>query len=861
MPMRFAFETVVWGRRIDDLDFVLDAISACGYQGVEFAQTPSNIQVRDGGFSRPIRDIDELLQMLRSRNLELVSLVGGTLEERMKFCGDFRPHYLYVDDWTEQEAAAMSYDPPFMLALHPHWFMKVQRVSQAEQRLREYKQRFPGAEYLKLLPDTAHLAIAENDAIPTLERLRDQLGAIYLKDWKPSFGRYSHRYAQGFVALGQGIVKVGEVLEQLRVDAFDKWIVVEQDYAYTSPLENAANSAQYLAQQGFLPKLDQSRINELLKAEAVAAKTSPATGQASVELSFLKSLSAVTSFGFSRFYTAAVEAFAALDGVEAVQLFAFLPTSDELHLLAAAGLKSIPCKTRIRASQGLTGEAVAALHNQVKHFDLAESPNIKRFEDVQLLASLHARRMISVPIANHSNPHDLRFVVNIFTNEGEFQHSDDELLTLGQHMSRLAGYVTDAECSAASVEAAFACGRAKTRREFLVSFVGLLKKTFNCEGVSVLLVNETGDRLELIEPEGTTGVIWNPSLPLHDRYYSKNSGLTGTVWHRREVILSSDVDAAPERTSRCAEILDSPHCREALFAPMLNVEGQCSGVIRLLNKMPTEHAEASMMFTNDDVAVLDSIIQAALPHLEQITLRERQLSAISRMTHEFQVPVVAIRGASDHMLHTLNKQGKKPVDVFGEDYIGDIQQWSKLIGRLASNARVFSNRTEILPLSPSSVLLMSQVIAPVTNQVQMLLKERRFKRDSIHLGDFKNIPRLHIDRNQFQQVFFNLLSNSIKYADNNGLEVRIEGGKFGSGYVVWYEDWGPGIEEGSSEIIFQPGYRAREAMHRDVAGQGIGLFVVRSILEAHGGSIRVTNIKKPLRFEISLPESLRFPKV
>jgi hypothetical protein len=63
--MRFAFETVIWGRRLDDLEFVLHVIASCSYQGVEFAQSPDEIFVRDAdapGGVRNVRDIEELLR-------------------------------------------------------------------------------------------------------------------------------------------------------------------------------------------------------------------------------------------------------------------------------------------------------------------------------------------------------------------------------------------------------------------------------------------------------------------------------------------------------------------------------------------------------------------------------------------------------------------------------------------------------------------------------------------------------------------------------------------------------------------------------------------------------------------------------
>ena len=52
--MRLGFQTVVWGRRIDDLDHLLAVLAACGYEGAEFGQSHRDIYVWENGTARPI---------------------------------------------------------------------------------------------------------------------------------------------------------------------------------------------------------------------------------------------------------------------------------------------------------------------------------------------------------------------------------------------------------------------------------------------------------------------------------------------------------------------------------------------------------------------------------------------------------------------------------------------------------------------------------------------------------------------------------------------------------------------------------------------------------------------------------------
>jgi len=115
-----------------------------------------------------------------------------------------------------------------------------------------------------------------------------------------------------------------------------------------------------------------------------------------------------------------------------------------------------------------------------------------------------------------------------------------------------------------------------------------------------------------------------------------------------------------------------------------------------------------------------------------------------------------------------------------------------------------------------------------------------------------------VDKNQFQQVFFNLLSNAIKYAAAvDDFRVFIDGKRVLQTFDVWINDYGPGIQQGQEELIFESGYRGTAALEKNVVGQGLGLWVVRTIVQAHGGTIILTKHRNPTQFTIRLPECLQ----
>ena len=107
---------------------------------------------------------------------------------------------------------------------------------------------------------------------------------------------------------------------------------------------------------------------------------------------------------------------------------------------------------------------------------------------------------------------------------------------------------------------------------------------------------------------------------------------------------------------------------------------------------------------------------------------------------------------------------------------------------------------------------------------------------------------------------FNLLSNGIKYAfrDPSSFHIEIDGEsrRGGTEYAIMFRDWGEGIPAGFESRVFEQGFRAHRAGGRPISGQGFGLWIVRSIVEAHGGRVAVTRRSLPTEITIFLPKSL-----
>ncbi|MGE5462886.1 MAG: sensor histidine kinase, partial [Syntrophothermus sp.] len=114
----------------------------------------------------------------------------------------------------------------------------------------------------------------------------------------------------------------------------------------------------------------------------------------------------------------------------------------------------------------------------------------------------------------------------------------------------------------------------------------------------------------------------------------------------------------------------------------------------------------------------------------------------------------------------------------------------------------------------------------------------------------ENLPLVPVDYVQMQQVFTNLLSNSLKYAPPNTV-VRIRAWQEAERVHVLVINQGPQVPPGDLERIFDKFYRTTAAER--VTGTGLGLSICKGIIEAHGGRIWAENLVDGLAFNFIIP--------
>jgi two-component system sensor histidine kinase KdpD len=221
---------------------------------------------------------------------------------------------------------------------------------------------------------------------------------------------------------------------------------------------------------------------------------------------------------------------------------------------------------------------------------------------------------------------------------------------------------------------------------------------------------------------------------------------------------------------------------------------------------------------------------------------DRLKSAIlSSVSHELRTPLSTIKAAASSLRG--NEVGwDSPARV---ELIAAIDDESDHLNMLVGNLLDMS-RIESGALKPKREWnILSEIVGSVTARMKYSAEEHK-----IEIQIPESLPFIPADYVQMEQVFTNLISNSVKYAPTNSL-IRIHAEVAGDYVHVQVSNQGPQIPPEHLERIFDKFYRINEADR--VTGTGLGLSICKGIIEAHGGKIWAENLHDGLAFNFTLP--------
>jgi signal transduction histidine kinase len=380
--------------------------------------------------------------------------------------------------------------------------------------------------------------------------------------------------------------------------------------------------------------------------------------------------------------------------------------------------------------------------------------------------------------------------------------------------------------------------------EFLRRAAEVVGKSLFPTNFGVLMIDNKRKRLEHIAYFQEQNSSTSPAIPLGE-------GITGLVALSGQSMRVADVTLEPKYISV------DPRVRSELCVP-LKINGRSIGVLDV-----ESHSVDS--FNQEDEHLLEALAGQISLSLERIrlladaesraselaeTLKQQEELArlrdqfVQNVSHEFRTPLAIVSGYTEILdsgeLGPLPNEYKQPVSIIAKR----VQMLTKLVDDLTSLLDLESHRNDFTSLR----------LADVINPMYAGLRTKALaERVELDLEIPAGLPHVHGEETLLRKMVDNLVDNAIKFTPPQGqvhLRLRADNGSV----CLEVKDTGVGIPKDEQAKIFERFYQIDGSSSRRFGGTGLGLALVREIVQLHGGDVTVNSEpEQGSTFEVRLP--------
>jgi len=358
------------------------------------------------------------------------------------------------------------------------------------------------------------------------------------------------------------------------------------------------------------------------------------------------------------------------------------------------------------------------------------------------------------------------------------------------------------------------------------------------------VVTENGDALRLSSSEGVSA-----ESVRHLAHMELGDGLIGGVAMRRRSVVAAQIQQSDDLNIQALKPLGIRACA---CNPLLAGD-------RLLGTLSFA-SRVKDWFDDDEVAFIETICHYVTVACERLRLLNELTEAgrrkdefLAMLAHELRNPLAPIRAA----VQVLHVKGSPGPDARWSRAVIDrqVQHLTRLVDDLLDISRITRNKL-VLRRSP---IELAEVITAAVEASRPLIEQAGHEL-TVSLAS----EPVYIDGDavRLSQVFQNLLNNAAKYTERGG-RISLVAERQDDGVVVRVKDTGVGIPPDTLPRLFEMFYQADRSLERAQSGLGVGLALVRRLVEAHGGRVeaRSEGVGKGSEFIVRLPVLAEPPTV
>ncbi len=381
-----------------------------------------------------------------------------------------------------------------------------------------------------------------------------------------------------------------------------------------------------------------------------------------------------------------------------------------------------------------------------------------------------------------------------------------------------------------------------------------------CRAVEQLLEGGAMCSILLVAPDGKS--LRNAAAPSLPAEYSAAIdgapvgpavGSCGTAVYRASPVVVTDIATDP-LWEGWRDVALAAGLRACWSTPLFSRTGTVIGAFAVYRRLPHTPSDAdrsivARLSASAAVAIQRNLLVEAL-----VTEKERAQEAsraksefLANMSHELRTPLNAILGFSEMIEYQMfGAHGVTRAVDYARDIHRSGQHLLSLINDLLDVTRIEAKSLTIEKERCNVALAVAEQCALVRRAVPDAA--------AIAILPMDNCPDLLAGTRAFAQMLLNLINNAAKFTPPEG-RITIRADWAPPGLRIWVEDTGPGIPAESLKELAMPFRQVSNAYSRGHGGTGLGLYITRSLMEAHGGSLDISStVGVGTQVRLSFPE-------
>lgn len=264
----------------------------------------------------------------------------------------------------------------------------------------------------------------------------------------------------------------------------------------------------------------------------------------------------------------------------------------------------------------------------------------------------------------------------------------------------------------------------------------------------------------------------------------------------------------------------------------------------------TGQMEQELVQERNEVRLIQEKLARANAELQRLNRLKSLL--FSMAAHDMRAPITVVQGFAD----LLMRQDNPRIAARSTEFLRTIRAQAEALDKLITNLLDLDQIEQgSLRLQPS----VGDLRLVIQSTYELLVPMALLHKQELTISLPEETVLVNVDAGRFQQIAYNLISNAIKYTPERGhVDIVLE--ERDDHAVLSVSDTGPGIAADELATLFRPYARTDDARRSSIVGSGLGLYIVKSLTEAHDGAVSVSSqVGVGTSFMVQVPLAVETP--